>query len=63
MAAGPGLGRASAPMLLVPPTGALPGSVAFYLAVVGPKINRGTLFGGVFAVSDQVLAELDGAVA
>lgn len=63
LAAGPGLGRASAPMLLVPPTGALPGSVALYLALVGSKVNRGTLFGGVLAVSDQVLAELDGAVA
>jgi hypothetical protein len=63
LAAGPGLGRASAPMLLVPPTGALPGSISLYLSLVGSKVNRGTLFGGVLAVSDQVLAELDGAVA
>jgi len=61
LAAGPGLGRAGAPMLLVPPTGALPASVAAYLGSVAARVNRGTLFGGIFAVSDAVLAELDGA--
>ena len=62
LAAGPGLGRAGAPMLLVPPTGALPASVAAYLGSVGARVNRGTLFGGIFAVSEAVLAELDGVV-
>jgi hypothetical protein len=62
LAAGPGLGRAGAPMFLVPPLGPLPGSVVFYLSVVGGGVRSGALFGGVFAVSDQVMAELDGAV-
>ncbi|HLJ09422.1 MAG TPA: cell wall-binding repeat-containing protein, partial [Acidimicrobiia bacterium] len=62
LSAGPGLGRAGAPMLLVPPLGPLPGSVVFYLGLVGGGVRSGTLFGGVFAVSDQVMAELDGAL-
>ena len=56
-------GRASggpAPRSCVPPIGALPGPSPPTSPVGG--VRSATLFGGIFAVSDQVLAELDGAV-
>jgi hypothetical protein len=62
LSAGPSLGRAKAPLLLVPPTGPLPPAVLAYLSLVGGGVTSGTLFGGPLAVVDQVLAELDGAV-
>jgi hypothetical protein len=62
LAAGPGLGLDHAPMLLVPPSGALPLSLAAYLTQIAGNVTQGTLFGGTLAVSDQVLAELDGFV-
>ena len=62
LAAGPGLGLADAPLLLVEPTGALPPTVLAYLQAAGGTVTAGTLFGGPLAVTDQVLAELDGAV-
>jgi kumamolisin len=61
LSAGPGLGRAKAPLLLVPPTGALPAAIAAYLNQVASGVSSGLLFGGPLAVADQVLAELDGA--
>ena len=61
LSAGPSLGQADAPVLLVPPIGALPGAIEAYLNQVGTGLGSGTLFGGPLAVSDQVLAELDGA--
>jgi putative cell wall-binding protein len=60
LAGGPILGRADGPLLLVAPTGALPPAIAAYLTGVGPGISAGFLFGGPLAVTDQVLAELDG---
>jgi len=62
LSAGPSLGRAKAPLLLVAPTGALPPAIEAYLNKVGHGITFGVLFGGPLAVTDQVLAELDGAV-
>lgn len=62
LSAGPGLGRAKAPLLLVPPLGALPATIEAYLNGVGSGVSSGLLFGGPLAVADQVLAELDGAV-
>jgi ell wall binding domain 2 (CWB2) len=62
LAAGPGLGLADAPLLLVEPTGALPPTVLAYLQAAGGTVTAGTLFGGPLAVTDQVLAELDGAL-
>ncbi len=59
LSAGPGLGLAKAPLLLVPPSGPLPASIASYLSGVAPGLTSGTLFGGPLAVADQVLAELD----
>jgi hypothetical protein len=61
LSAGPGLGRAQAPLLLVAPTGALPPAIEAYLNQVASGVSSGTLFGGPLAVTDQVLAELDGA--
>jgi hypothetical protein len=62
LAAGPILGEAKGPVLLVAPSGALPPAVAAYLGSVGPGVQKATLFGGPLAVMDQVLAELDGAL-
>jgi hypothetical protein len=62
LAAGPGLGLAGAPLLLVEPTGALPPTVLAYLQAAGGTVTSGILFGGPLAVADQVLAELDGAL-
>ena len=62
LAAGPILGRAGGPVLLVAPNGAVPPAIAAYLASVGPGVLKATLFGGPLAVTDQVLAELDGAL-
>jgi hypothetical protein len=60
LAAGPGLGLADAPLLLVEPTGALPATILSYLQAAGGSITSGILFGGPLAVADQVLSELDG---
>jgi hypothetical protein len=62
LAAGPGLGLADAPLLLVEPTGALPPAVLAYLQAAAATVTAGTLFGGPLAVTDQVLSELDGAL-
>ncbi|MGH9007417.1 MAG: hypothetical protein ACRDV6_06870, partial [Acidimicrobiales bacterium] len=62
LSAGPSLGLAQGPLLLVQPTGALPTSVASYLAMVGSGLTKATLFGGPLAVADTVLAELDAVV-
>jgi hypothetical protein len=62
LAAGPGLGLAGAPLLLVQPTGGLPSTVQAYLQSVAASVTVGTLFGGPLAVSDDVLSELDGAL-
>jgi hypothetical protein len=62
LAAGPGLGLADAPLLLVAPTGALPPAILAYLQAAGGTITGGILFGGPLAVADQVLSELDGAL-
>ena len=61
LAAGPVLGLKGAPLVLVEPSGPLPGSIAAYLRSVGAGLTQGTLFGGPLAVVDDVLAELDAA--
>ncbi|MGH8996385.1 MAG: cell wall-binding repeat-containing protein, partial [Acidimicrobiales bacterium] len=45
LSAGPGLGSASAPMLLVPPSGPLPTNIEDYLSTVASGLNGGTLYG------------------
>jgi hypothetical protein len=47
------------PMLLVEPSGPLPPTVDAYLSGVLPTLTHGYLFGGSFAVGDDVLAELE----
>ena len=59
LAAGPALGLASAPILLVPPSGPLPTAISQYLSSVGSGLSGGTLYGGPLAVGNDVLAELD----
>jgi kumamolisin len=61
LSAGPSLGKAKGPLLLVAPTCPLPAAIFAYLTGVSAGVSFGTLFGGSLAVSDQVLAELDGA--
>ncbi len=47
------------PVLLVPPSGPLPGPVSTYLAGAAATLVRGYLFGGPLAVGDDVLSELE----
>ena len=46
------------PLLLVQPSGPLPGPIATYLHAVAAGLIRGFLFGGPLAVGDDVLSEL-----
>jgi hypothetical protein len=62
LAAGPSLGLAKGPLLLVAPNGGLPAAIQNYLNAIGAGVKSATLFGGPLAVTDQVLAELDGAI-
>jgi hypothetical protein len=62
LAAGPVLGSENAPMLLVPPSGALPGDIAQYLSDVASGLTGGTVYGGPLAVGDNVLGELQAAI-
>lgn len=58
MVAVPSLGRHNAPLLLVPTDGAMPSSVAAYLQAHADTITSATTFGGVNAVSDRVLKQV-----
>jgi putative cell wall-binding protein len=62
LSAGPVLGLQDAPMLLVPPSGALPASVDRYLSSVAGGFFGGTLYGGPLAVGEDVLSELNSAI-
>jgi hypothetical protein len=59
LVAGPVLGSEGAPMLLVPPSGALPSPISRYLSSVASGLVGGTLYGGPLAVGDDVLGELN----
>jgi putative cell wall-binding protein len=61
LSAGPTMGLANAPVLLVPPSGALPSATSQYLSSVASGLCGGTLYGGPLAVGDDVLAELSAA--
>ena len=54
LGAGPFLGSQGAPLILVPPTGQLPSSVASYLTANQASLTSGTVFGGTGAVSEYV---------
>jgi hypothetical protein len=62
LVAGPVLGSEDAPMLLVPPSGALPSDVAQYLSDVASGLTGGTVYGGPLAVGDDVLGEIQSAI-
>jgi hypothetical protein len=47
------------PMLLVPPSGPLPASIASYLSDAASTLTQGYLFGGPLAVGNDVLSELE----
>jgi hypothetical protein len=59
LSAGPVLGLQDAPLLLVPPSDALPSSVDQYLSSVAGGLFGGTLYGGPLAVGEDVLSELN----
>jgi putative cell wall-binding protein len=62
LAAGPIAGEAGQPVLLVPPTGALPEPVTSYLHTHAATITSIQAFGGTNAVTATVLSELAKAV-
>ena len=53
-----GTATGAGPMLLVPPTGALPAAIAEYLHLQASTLTSGVVFGGPAAVSEAVLSEL-----
>jgi putative cell wall-binding protein len=57
LAGGPYAGSLGGPVLLVPPTGALPSGVQAYLSAQRASIGGSFLFGGTAAVGDNLLAE------
>jgi uncharacterized repeat protein (TIGR01451 family) len=58
MVAVPSLGKHNAPLLLVPSNGTMPSSVVSYLQAHAATITSATTFGGVKAVSDSVLKQV-----
>ncbi len=59
---GPAAGVTSSPLLLVRPCGPLPASLGPYLSATKSSVKAAALFGGVLAVGDDVLGELDTAL-
>jgi hypothetical protein len=59
LAAGPAMGLANAPVLLLPPSGPLSTPISQYLSSVASGLSGGTLYGGLLAVGNDVLVELD----
>ena len=53
-----GTATGAGPMLLVPPTGALPAAIAPYLHLQTNSLTSGVIFGGPAAVSGSVMSEL-----
>lgn len=60
LAGGADAGGKGGPLLLVPPCGPLPSSVAGELSSLSGAITTGTLYGGTQAVGDDVLSEVEG---
>ncbi len=61
LSGGAAIGSFGGPMLLVPACGTLPSPLTTYLASIKAGVTTGTLYGGAFAVGDDVLAALEGA--
>ena len=62
LSAGPELGAKNAPLLLVAPTSPLSGAYATYVYSVAPLLTAGEVFGGVAAVADNVVVEMQDAL-
>jgi hypothetical protein len=60
---GPTLASAPGPLLLVPPCGTIPKALTSYVTGTKSTLHTAVLFGGAFAVGDDVLAQLDAALA
>jgi len=58
LAAGPLAGAAGEPVLLVPPSGALPEPVTAYLSTHAATVSSVHAFGGTSALSANVLSEV-----
>jgi putative cell wall-binding protein len=58
LAGGPISGAAGHPVLLVPPTGALPEPISSYLTTHAGELTSVQAFGGASAIADTVLSEL-----
>ncbi len=61
LSGGANIAAAGGPMLLVPSCGTLPASLGAYLSSVTPHNPGGFLYGGAFAVGDDVLTQLESA--
>jgi putative cell wall-binding protein len=53
------IGAAGDPLLVVPTCGPLPSTLPAYLSSLNASVRSGSLYGGVLAVGDDVLAELE----
>jgi len=63
LSAGVMMGASRGPMLLVAPDGPLAPYIAVYLQSVSDTVRLGTVFGGPLAVGEDVVSELDSAIA
>jgi hypothetical protein len=62
LAGGPFIASKAGPLLLVPPCGTVAQTVVSFLQGVASKVTTATLFGGAFAVGDDVVGQLDQAL-
>ncbi|HEY5231172.1 MAG TPA: cell wall-binding repeat-containing protein, partial [Galbitalea sp.] len=62
LAAGPLAGTASEPVLLVPPSGALPEPITSYLTTHAATITAAHAYGGNSAITPAVLSEVTQAI-
>ncbi|HEY5202060.1 MAG TPA: cell wall-binding repeat-containing protein [Acidothermaceae bacterium] len=62
LAAGPIVGEAGDPLLLVAPTDPLPEPTSAYLSTRGSAVSTAQVFGGTAAVSDIVMSQVAGAL-
>jgi putative cell wall-binding protein len=58
LAAGPDLGSKQAPLLLVPPVGALPEGSTRELLLDNPTLRSALVFGGTLSISDDVASQV-----
>jgi hypothetical protein len=63
LAGGPVEAKATGGLLLVPPCGSISTELHDYLQSVSGSVTKGNLFGGAFAVGDDILGQLENALA